>query len=67
MYGWLHRTAVSKNTPFIVDTAKFPPNYVAMEAPPTAAGEGGSAAALVSYGYGGDSTALKVGRCRLTI
>jgi UDP-glucose:glycoprotein glucosyltransferase len=72
MYRWLHRAAVSKNTPFIVDQAKFPPKYVVMEAPaPAAAADAASDVAaaaadpttkelsLVAYSYGGDAAALK--------
>ena len=34
MYEWMHRDAAAKNTPFIVDAAKFPPRYVVQRAPP---------------------------------
>ena len=37
MYGWLHREAVTKNTPFIVDDVKHPPSYVEMRPPEGAA------------------------------
>ncbi len=33
IFGWLHRTAVAKNTPFIVDNVKYPPTYVEMRPP----------------------------------
>jgi UDP-glucose:glycoprotein glucosyltransferase len=75
MYGWLHRTAVSKNTPFIVDQVKFPPKYVIMEAPaPKAAAAAAAVAAdkeaavgdpafealdLIAYSLGGDAAAFK--------
>ena len=34
MYEWMHRDAAAKNTPFILDAAKFPPRYVVQRAPP---------------------------------
>ena len=55
MYGWLHRAAVSKNTPFIVDQAKYPPKYVVMEAPSPsdAAANGSPQLPLLAYSVGG--------------
>ena len=34
MYEWMHRDAAAKNTPFILDAAKFPARYVVQRAPP---------------------------------
>ena len=57
MYGWLHRSAVSKNTPFIVNHAKFPPRHIAME--PPAEVEASDALGLLAYSHGGNTDAFK--------